>query len=146
MTFIGILAAIALPAYQDYISKSQFTRVVGELAAGKTAVDAALFEGKTPVLSEATTTSKENIGLTTSETTATPRSNLMSALAIGDGGFATGAGSVTATLGNRANKDIAGATVTQLRDAQGVWSCTIKAGSAPGFKDKFIPTGCVKGK
>ncbi|MBE9579963.1 type IV pilus major pilin TfpQ, partial [Moraxella sp. K1664] len=43
---MGILAAIALPAYQDYISKSQTTRVVGELAAGKTAVDAALFEGK----------------------------------------------------------------------------------------------------
>nr|ABU93235.1 recombinant pilin/cytotoxin fusion protein [synthetic construct] len=49
IAIIGILAAIALPAYQDYISKSQTTRVVGELAAGKTAVDAALFEGKKPV-------------------------------------------------------------------------------------------------
>ena len=119
--------------------------MVGELAAAKTAVDAALFEGKTPVLSEKTTTSKENIGLTTSETTTTPRSNLMSELVIGDGDFATGAGSVTATLGNRANKDIAGTTVTQLRNAQGVWSCTVKAGNATGFKDKFIPTGCTKG-
>ena len=116
---------------------------MGELAAAKTAVDAALFEGKTPVLSEATTTSKENIGLTTSESTATPRSNLMSTLAIGDGNFATGTGSVTATLGNRANKDIAGATVTQLRDAQGVWSCQIDKKTAPGWKDKFIPTGCT---
>ena len=144
IAIIGILAAIALPAYQDYISKSQLTRVVGELAAGKTATDAALFEGKTPVLNAASTATKENIGLTTSETTATPRSNLMSAITIGDGNFAKGAGSVTATLGNRANKDIAGATVKQTRDAQGVWTCTIAAGTAPGFKDKFIPTGCTK--
>ena len=29
IAIIGILAAIALPLYQDYISKSQVTRVVG---------------------------------------------------------------------------------------------------------------------
>ena len=45
IAIIGILAAIALPLYQDYVSKSQVTRVVGELAAAKTGVDAAIFEG-----------------------------------------------------------------------------------------------------
>ena len=46
IAIIGILAAIALPMYQDYISKSQMTRVAGELASRKTIVDAAYFEGR----------------------------------------------------------------------------------------------------
>ena len=41
IAILGILAAIALPMYQDYISKSQMTRVAGELAARKTIIDAA---------------------------------------------------------------------------------------------------------
>ena len=36
IAIIGILAAIALPLYQDYISRSQMTRVLGEVAAAKT--------------------------------------------------------------------------------------------------------------
>ena len=119
------------------------TRVVGELAAGKTAVDAALFEGKTPKLGTTTTTTEEDIGLTTAGGTA--RSNLVSAVTLEDGAFATGEGSIKAVLGTRANKDIAGAEIKQIRNDQGVWSCEVKAASAPGFKDKFIPTGCTKG-
>ena len=145
IAIIGILAAIALPAYQDYISKSQTTRVVGELAAGKTAIDAALFEGKTPVLNEESGTTKENIGLTTSATTATPRSNLLAenglALTPTDNTI-----SLVGTLGRNANKDITGATVTQARDANGNWTCTVAKGTAKGWKDKFVPAGCTVGK
>ncbi|MDI4483282.1 prepilin-type cleavage/methylation domain-containing protein [Moraxella lacunata] len=142
MTFIGILAAIALPAYQDYISKSQTTRVVGELAAGKTAVDAALFEGKTPVLSEASSTSKENIGLTTSENSATPRSNLMESVNLE--GFANnGEGSISATLGGNANKDIAKTVISQKRTTDGVWTCEVDGNTAPKYKPKFTPAGCT---
>ena len=42
VAIIGILAALAIPAYQDYISKTQVTRVVGELATGKTGIGAAI--------------------------------------------------------------------------------------------------------
>ena len=142
IAIIGILAAIALPAYQDYISKSQTTRVVGELAAGKTAVDAALFEGKTPVLEAGNTvTTKEDVGLTTSGGKA--RSNLMSAVVIGGGQFTSGAGTLEGTLGERANKDIHGTVIIQNRNADGTWNCTVK-GEGTGWKDKFIPTGCTK--
>nr|AAA53559.1 prepilin [Moraxella bovis] len=141
IAIIGILAAIALPAYQDYISKSQTTRVVGELAAGKTAIDAALFEGKTPVLNEASSTSKENIGLTTADDSTTPRSNLLAT----DGlKLETNANTITltGTLGRNANNDIKGATVTQARDNNGNWTCTVAEGKAPGWKAKFVPAGC----
>ncbi|WP_066804750.1 pilin [Moraxella oblonga] len=145
IAIIGILAAIALPAYQDYISKSQTTRVVGELAAGKTAVDAALFEGKTPVLSQASSTSKENIGLTSSDTSQNARSNL---IAPGTAGLsltytpAQNTVVLKATLGQRANNDIKGAEIAQKRDANGNWTCEVAKGSAKGFKEKFTPTGC----
>ncbi|UYZ72069.1 pilin [Moraxella bovis] len=146
MTFIGILAAIALPAYQDYISKSQTTRVVGELAAGKTAVDAALFEGKEPVLDPANTaTSKEDIGLTA--TGGAPRSNLLkndnTGVVLGGFSATSSAGTITGTLGNRANKDISGATITQKRATDGTWTCHVQQAAATGWKDKFIPTGCT---
>ncbi|WP_051226043.1 pilin [Moraxella caprae] len=153
MTFIGILAAIALPAYQDYISKSQTTRIVGELAAGKTAVDAALFEGKIPALKDAAaaknTKAKENIGLSSDAQDAvstSPRSNLLSKVEI-KGGFLTGAGtgSITGTVGGNANTDITGIEISQNRDNQGVWTCTINKKTVAGWKDKFAPTGCTVG-
>lgn len=38
VAIIGILAAIALPAYQDYIKKAAYTEVVGAMASYKLAV------------------------------------------------------------------------------------------------------------
>lgn len=45
VAIIGILAAIAIPQYQDYVAKSQVSRAVSELSAYKTAVESRLNEG-----------------------------------------------------------------------------------------------------
>lgn len=147
IAIIGILAAIALPMYQDYISKSQVTRVVGELAAAKTAIDEAIFSGKEPVLgSSSADVNKAPIGLMEGADAGTKvRSNLVAAA----NGYALNNATATnveivATLGNNANKDIAGATVGQYRNTEGTWTCQIAPGSATGWKDKFIPSGCSK--
>ena len=154
IAIIGILAAIALPLYQDYISKSQFTRVYGELAAAKTGYDAALFNGKTPVLGKVTGTAsqtQEDIGLTTDDATVVAagtasnnvRSNLLSSVTILAAGTGTSAsGGIAAVLGGNANQDIKTATVTLNRDNQGVWTCVVAKGSATGMKAKFVPNGC----
>ena len=47
IAIIGILAAIALPAYQNYIKKSAYTEVVSAMAPYKTAVDLCYGEGAT---------------------------------------------------------------------------------------------------
>ncbi len=148
IAIIGILAAIALPLYQDYISKSQFTRVYGELAAAKTGYDAALFNGKAPVLGKVTGTAsqtQEDIGLTTDATpvaagtaSTNVRSNLLKDVTL----QANNAG-MTATLGGNANQDIKEATVTLNRDNQGVWTCVVAKGTATGMKAKFVPNGCT---
>jgi type IV pilus assembly protein PilA len=50
IAIIGVLAAIALPMYQDYITKSQVTRVYAELKNAQRLADVELFEGRVPSL------------------------------------------------------------------------------------------------
>jgi len=47
IAIIGILAAIALPAYQTYINKAKFSEVVLSAAAVKTATEVCIQEGNT---------------------------------------------------------------------------------------------------
>ena len=144
IAIIGILAAIALPMYQDYISKSQTTRVVGELAAAKTAVDAAIFDGKTPKagtdIPAANVGSQAAVGLKTGNGSGSAvRSNLLAEATVTQANNVT---TIMGRLGRNANKDIHGAEIYQVRDAQGVWTCQVDKKNATGWKDKFIPSGC----
>ena len=146
IAIIGILAAIALPLYQDYVSKSQVTRAYGEVSSVKTAIEAALNEGREPVLAAdaaagaAVTPPNEWIGMLNN-----PTSNILSQAAITTNwGTANGAGNITVTLGENANTSIRGATVQLARDAGGAWTCTVDGtGAGAGWKTKFIPSGCV---
>ncbi|MDO4435842.1 MAG: pilin [Cardiobacteriaceae bacterium] len=108
---IGIMAAIALPAYQDYVSKAQLTQTVGALDAGKTLVDAAMFEGKNPKADL-----DANIRLLPLWAT------------WGMKGFeqGTGVGYVYAEMGSKANSNLHGVTVFWKRKADGSWHCEIK--------------------
>ena len=146
IAIIGILAAIALPLYQDYVSKSQVTRAYGEVSAVKTAIEAALNEGREPVLAAdaaagaAVTPPNEWIGMLDN-----PTSNILDAATITTGwGAANGAGNITVTLGENANTSIRGATVQLARDAGGAWTCTVNGtGAGAGWKTKFVPSGCT---
>lgn len=46
VAIIGILAAVAIPQYQNYIIRSQVNRVMGEAGAAKTAVEYCINNGK----------------------------------------------------------------------------------------------------
>ncbi|WP_097460137.1 pilin [Mangrovitalea sediminis] len=54
VAIIGILAAIAIPQYQDYIARSQMTRVYGELSDLKTNVEQGLLSGQAASMSTPT--------------------------------------------------------------------------------------------
>ena len=45
VAIIGILAAVAIPAYQDYVAKSKFAAALGEVSAAKTPYDVAINDG-----------------------------------------------------------------------------------------------------
>ena len=53
IAIIGILAAIALPIYQDYVAKAQMTRVFYEISSAKTTVEGILAHGNMPTLNRA---------------------------------------------------------------------------------------------
>ena len=50
VAIIAILAAIALPAYQDYVVKSQAASALAEITPLKTQYEVMVNEGKTPSL------------------------------------------------------------------------------------------------
>lgn len=107
VAIIGILAAVAIPAYQDYIAKSKVGAVVGETAFGKTGLDVAMID---------TTTLDATAAMTASKMQATSPNcgNAVSA-------FTGGAGTITCTIvgGGAVN----GLKVQWTRTVDGVWSC-----------------------
>lgn len=48
VAIIAILAAIAIPAYQDYVVRSQGASALAEITPGKVGFEQAINEGKTP--------------------------------------------------------------------------------------------------
>ena len=153
IAIIGILAAIALPMYGDYISEAQMTRVAGEMAGRKTIVDAAVFKGRGIVIGDETAEENtDTLAFAKGADDATAAiSNLVTAeLAPGTvstfgttPGKATAAGKLVLTMGNTANAAIRGTTITYDRDAQGNWECTVNPAAAKGWKSKFMPQGCT---
>ena len=108
VAIIGILAAIAIPAYQDYIAKSQATSGLAEISPAKTQFEIAVNEGKTPSIVAA---DAGFIGVTASS-----------------GQYCTVAVTATTiecTLKNGNATKINGKKITLTRDATaGTWACS----------------------
>jgi len=52
VAIIGILAAVAIPAYQDYMGKSKATAALADIAGGKTGYELAVIEGTASTAAE----------------------------------------------------------------------------------------------
>jgi len=114
VAIIGILAAIALPAYQDYIIRSQATSGLAEITPGKVAFEEAVNRGLTPSL---TAGADGFIGITKTGPSYCDVSITFTA-ASGDGTI------VCATEGGNAGK-FNGKTITWTRTGvDGLWACT----------------------
>ena len=121
VAIIGILAAIAIPAYQDYIAKSQATGGLAEISPAKTQFELAVNEGKEPSLDP---DEAGFIGVTA------------------DGGqycdVAVTDSEIECTLKNGNATKINDKTITLARDADtGSWSCS------SDLEDKYKPGNCA---
>ena len=136
IAIIGILAAIAIPQYQNYIAKSQVSRVMGETGALKTAYEDCLNTGKTAIGTCDMGFTGSDIASLSEPVTSTagtaPSPLNTKALATNGTIVATFAGNAAATLKS------ASAKVTWSRTDAGTWSCTTTADS------KYAPAGCPK--
>lgn len=143
IAIIGVLAAIALPMYQDYITKAQVTRVYYELNTTRTAVESILAHGGTPSVNK-TDDGKKNANGMLMEFVGLNGNNPQSAL-IFQASIKEDSGtfrSITAKFSQNAYTTIRGAEITITRSDSGEWSCTTSAGSAIGWKAAYAPTSC----
>lgn len=135
IAIIGILAAIAIPQYQNYIARSQVTRVMGETSSVKTAIEDCVLNGKAAA--------DCHIGWTKSNLIAGADAAVGTAAKPGQDGLIityptnTTAGSIEATFGNNAAAILATKKLTWSRDTAGTWTCSTNV------DDKFRPTGCA---
>jgi type IV pilus assembly protein PilA len=140
VAIIGILAAVAIPAYQDYVARSQVSRVVGEGASVRTAVEDMLMRGKTPSVVRAAADPNEYVGMDAG------KSNLMEGDETTNTGFTitqdAGTTTMTALIGDDAAAAIKGAQVIWTRTGAGVWSCKTTKNTAPNWKASYAPSGC----
>ena len=125
VAIIGILAAIAIPQYQDYTIKSQVAGALSEMASQKTAIEAAMADGIVP--QNTTTTAAGFSGMTTAMSTYCT----LGAVA------ATGSSTCTFKGGNVA--EFNGKTLALNRAADGTWTC-VTGGS---LLAKFVPKSCT---
>ncbi len=129
VAIIGILAATAIPTYQDYIARTQMTRAYYELAGFKRPLELNLLDGK-------------GVPGTLIELSYT-NSNLLD-VDIGNVSIdlATNKASVFGTLAGNSAAAINGTVVTISRDSIGNWSCTVDSTAAVGWKATYSPIGC----
>ena len=136
VAIIGILAAVAIPQYQNYVAKSQVTRVMQETGAMKTVVETCLLEGRvTPVNSGAPAAGECDLGWTGSNLIGATYTEGELTVSIDTDGTA----SIAAGFGDSAATTLADSALTWARTTSGAWSCTTTADA------KYQPTGCGAG-
>lgn len=137
VAIIGILAAIAIPQYQNYIAKSQVSRVMAETGSLKTVLETCILDGKAAADCQLGWT-KSNLltGGADAATESTAAAPGQAGLTIGYPTNGTSNTTITAAFGANAAKTLTGSNLVWTRTPAGAWSCgtTVEA--------KFAPAGC----
>ncbi|MDY2565318.1 pilin [Pseudomonas syringae] len=120
VAIIGILAAVAIPAYQNYVTKAQVTSALAEIEPGRTMAETKINEGVTTTL-----TAAADVGLAASTRCPT----------LGISVASSGIASIACTMAG--NPGVATKTVTLSRTAAGAWSCATTVAA------DFAPKGCT---
>lgn len=127
VAIIGILAAIAIPQYQDYVARSQVSEAVQLMGGAKTAIEEQVSQtGAFPADAAALTAlGVKTSGSYVASMTATPGAN-------------AGAGTVTATMAaTGVSAEITSETVSFTRSTTGEWTCVRGT-----ISDEHLPTSC----
>ena len=128
VAIIGILAAVAIPAYQDYIARAQVGEAVNLMAGGKTPM-AEFYSDKGRWPQAAGSVMGNTAGKYTADI----------ALSFGALGTA-GTAILTATMkgAGSVNKNIAGKTLTLTTgDGGKIWTCAVGT-----IDTKYVPGAC----
>ncbi|MGP4933649.1 pilin [Pseudoalteromonas nigrifaciens] len=125
VAIIGILAAVALPAYSDYQASSKLTAGLAEIAGAKTEMEIKANNGE-----EFATIGAEG-GLKSIKSTSTNNCTITAKLA-------AGVGEIACKMAN-APTQIKDASVILTRAATGEWSCATKGATDKTLAPKSCP-------
>lgn len=130
VAIIGILAAIAIPAYQDYVARAHSASGLATINGFKSAVEDLLLIGTPPG------------DIDEAKVSTTADANKLGEIAVGP--FADdGSGTISFTFNGQSNpqlkKGLNGnhGVLTLTRTSDGLWQCSMTEVSS-----KFIPAGC----
>lgn len=128
VAIIGILAAVAIPAYQDYIAKGKAAASYADIAAGKTGYEMAFVEGS----------ATDAAGYLAKAGLASKTGNCTTIEAGVPGSDGSGA-ALTCTIESPGRIGTQGtAKILLSRTAAGTYECTTEGFS----KDEYKPAGC----
>lgn len=130
VAIIGILAAIAIPQYQNYVAKSQVSRVMGEVGALRTAVETCMMDGKDETECVFGWSQSNLIG------SDEPAEGELQEGLVATIDLENNTADLTATFGGNASAPIRSATLTWSRDDTGAWTCETTVAST------YAPSGC----
>lgn len=143
VAIIGILAAVAIPQYQDYTARTQVSRVVGEVNALKSNAESIFNSGGVVANEDDVTVSPREIGIGWTGSNLVVDGNDPAAdfgLTITDGNLPTMSWSVT--MGLDASAAVAGAIITVERTNAGAYTCEVTPSPSTAWKDSYAPAGC----
>ncbi|WP_284046792.1 pilin [Cupriavidus campinensis] len=123
---VGILAALAIPAYQHYIVKTQISRGFWEASNYKTAVEERLHNGVFVFPDPAGT-----LGYVRSTLTAADDTFAFNA---------DGSGAIVVLLNGDVHPVVRGARITVGRLTSGGWTCAVRG---DGLTSMVLPPGCT---
>jgi len=128
VVIIGVLAALAVPAYLQYVNRSQVVRAYSELSAYRVPMEEYLARGQFNV-------SNAELGFVPSGITL-PAASVASF-------NPDGSGVLEVTLGGAVSADIAGARVVLSRNVDGDWTCALDGSAASAWRSYYVPKGCL---
>ena len=132
IAIIGILAAVAIPAYQNYIAKSQVSAALAEIAGAKTAYELKVNDGV-----QITKLADIGFNATSSERCTYTVDTFVAA---------TGASVVGISCTLKGSPRIAGKFINLQRTTDGQWKCITSLDSANAQEKQFIPVSCTTDK
>ncbi len=141
VAIIAILAAIAIPQYQNYVARSQVTAALAEINPGKVGAEDLINRGATGTTAASIGLVGTTTGTGDDATTGSERCTYTVSVT------ADGAATISCALQN-VNPRAQG-TLTLTRSATtGAWTCTGTgnlAGGAEGTGPQYLPSGCTAG-